>query len=170
MIKRAPHIQLRRAWFRMLRREDGAALVEFGLLLPVCLLFFAIAIEGSRTFWSYQSVISGVRDASRYVGRATASNICTVGGDLNGLTATVETIVRNKSDGSSLFPSSITVSSVTPSLTCVSGSYRLTQTPIGTVTAVLEITYPFQSIFALVGASLPSATTSVTDSSRIFGA
>ena len=53
---------------RSLRRsEDGAVLVEFGLLLPTFVLFFAMAVEGSRTFWSYQATISGVRDAARYV-------------------------------------------------------------------------------------------------------
>ena len=55
---------------RFAEREDGAALVEFALLLPIFLLLFAMAVEGSRTFWSYQTAIAGVRDAARYVARA----------------------------------------------------------------------------------------------------
>jgi len=165
-------ISRRRVLFpaRFARDEDGAALVEFGLLLPTFLLFFAMAIEGSRTFWSYQAVISGVRDAARFVGRAAASEICTTGGNLSGMTDRVTQIVRETSDGAALFPSSITVGSVTPSLTCISGDYRLTQTPIGTVTAQLQISYPFQAVFALVGVTLAPVTTTVTDRSRIFGA
>ncbi|MDJ0629612.1 MAG: TadE/TadG family type IV pilus assembly protein [Rhodobacter sp.] len=155
---------------RLFRSEDGGALVEFGLLLPTFLLFFAVALEGARTFWSYQATISGVRDAARYVGRATPSNICTTGGSLSGMTGTVTAIVQQTSSGNAIFPSSITVNSVTPTLTCIAGSYRLTQTPIANVTAVLQISYPFQSMFAFMGATLPPVTTSVTDSSRIFGA
>lgn len=155
---------------RMRRSEDGGALVEFGMLLPTFLLFFAVAIEGARTFWSYQATISGVRDAARFVGRAVPSNICSEGGNLSGMTDTVTSIVQDTSSGDALFPSSITVSSVTPSLTCIIGSYRLDQTPIATVTAVLQISYPFQSVFAFMGMTLAPVTTSVTDSSRIFGA
>lgn len=155
---------------RMRRDEDGSALVEFGLLLPMMLLFFALAIEGGRTFWSYQTTIAGVRDAVRYAGRAAPSNICTEGGSLDGMTDKLTAIVRNASDGAALFPSSISVVSVTPSLTCISGTYRLNQTPVATVTASLQITYPFASVFGLFNIALPTANTSVTDSSRIFGA
>ena len=156
---------------RSLRRsEDGAVLVEFGLLLPTFVLFFAMAVEGSRTFWSYQATISGVRDAARYVGRSAQSNLCIVGGDVSNMTATVTSIVRNTSEGATLFPSSVTVTSVTPSLTCVTGNFRLNQTPVVTVTAKLEITYPFASVFSFLNVSLPTVSTSVSDSSRVFGA
>ncbi len=161
---------LRRHLAALRRSDEGAALVEFGLLLPTFLLFFAVAVEGARTFWSYQATISGVRDAARFVGRAAPSNICTTGGSLSGLTAEVTAIVRETTSGDALFPSSITVNSVTPTLTCIAGGYRLTQTPIANVTATLQIAYPFQSVFAFLGTTLPPVTTSVTDSSRIFGA
>ena len=157
--------------FQSLRRsEDGAVLVEFGILLPTFILFFAMAVEGSRTFWSYQATISGVRDAARYVGRSAQSNLCTAGGDVTNLTAKVTSIVRDTSEGATLFPSSITITSVTPTLTCVSGSFRLTQTPLATVTANLEITYPFAAVFSFLNVSLPTVSTSVSDTSRVFGA
>ena len=39
------------AQLRRLRRdEDGSALVEFGLILPMILIVFAVTIEGSRLF------------------------------------------------------------------------------------------------------------------------
>ena len=79
-------------------------------------------------------------------------------------------VVRNASDGTALFPPSITVDSVVPSLTCVTGDYRMQQTPIVTVTAQLTITYPFGQLFQFVGVALPTVQTSISDSSRIFGA
>jgi len=159
---------------RNLRRlksdTDGAALVEFGMLLPVMLLFFAMAIEGSRFFWSYQSAIAGVRDASRFVGRSVPSDICQTGGNLNGYTVVIWDIVRKTSSGNAMFPNSISINYVTTDLECVTGTYRLDQTPIATVSVEMEITFPFQGVFGLFGVNMEPITTSVTDSTRIFGA
>lgn len=158
--------QLRRA-----RRDDeGAALVEFGLLLPTLLLFFAVAVEGSRLFWSYQSTIAGVRDAARFVGRSAPSNICDTGGNLNSYNAVVLNIVRDTSSGASVFPGSIEVTEAASTLTCVAGPYRLDETPIATVTATLQIAYPFSGVFGFFGVTLDPVTTSVTDRTRVFGA
>lgn len=154
---------------RLVRDDAGAALVEFGLLLPTLLLFFALVIEGSRTFWSYQAVIAGVRDATRYVGRAEMSDACTTGADIARWTAKATTIVRETSDGGAIFPASITVGSVTPSLVCVSGGFRGGQVPVVTVTANLDITYPFSGLFKLAGISLGAVKTSVSDSTRVYG-
>ena len=155
---------------RLRRDDEGSALVEFGLILPVCLLFFGVAIEGARTFWAYQTVISGVRDAARFVGRAAPNNICTNGGSLSGYSNTITQIVRDTREGNTLFPASIRVDSVTANLNCVAAGLRVPQTPVATVTATLSIDYPFKDVFALIGATLPDVTTTVTDSSRIFGA
>lgn len=168
MIPLFSHVRV--ALARLKRSDDGTALVEFGMILPMILIVFAVTIEGSRLFWSYQATIAGVRDAVRYVGRSAQTDICENGGNLNDWSETLAEIVRETSTGSALFPSSITVNSVDATLTCVTGNYRLLNTPIVTVTAVLHITYPFQSIFDFVGAPLLDATTYVTDSSRIFGA
>jgi len=162
--------KLRNGAKRWRRDDDGAALVEFALALPMILVMFAVMIEGSRLFWSYQATIAGVRDAARYVGRSVQTNICADGGSLAGWSGTLEGIVRETSTGSALFPSSITVSSVDASLQCFSGNFRLAETPIVTVTAVLNITYPFESVFEWAGIELLTTTTTVTDSSRIFGA
>lgn len=155
---------------RIRREEEGSALVEFGMILPVCLLFFGVAIEGSRTFWAYQTVISGVRDAARYVGRAAPNNICATGGSLQGYTDRLMQIVSETQHGNTLFPASITVDSVTANLTCVNAGLRVAETPVAVVTATLSIEYPFKQVFELVGGSLPKVTTTVTDSSRVFGA
>ncbi len=153
-----------------LRRDDsGVALVEFGLILPLMLLFFALAIEGGRTFWAYQTAIAGVRDAARYVSHATPSNVCSTGGNLNGLNTKVTDIVKKNISGTSAFPGQITIVSVTPLLTCVSGTYRLTPTPVVTVTATMTIAYPFSGLFTLSGQTAAGVTTTVTDRARIFG-
>jgi len=133
-------------------------------------LFFAVSIEGGRLFWSYQSTIAGVRDAARFVGRSAPSNICDAGGNLDSYNPLVLNIVRDTSTGSSLFPGSIEVTGATSTLTCISGSYRLDETPIATVTATLRIAYPFSGVFDLFGLALKPMTTSVTDRTRVFGA
>lgn len=156
---------------RLRRADDGAALVEFALVLPILLLIFGTIMEGSRTFWSYQATIAGVRDATRYVGRSEQTGICDGGsGSLAGWEDELTDIVRNASDGTPLFPSTITVARVTPELTCVTGNYRLARVPMATVTAELRITYPFAGLFALVGLTLPTVNTVVSDTGRIFGA
>lgn len=161
-----------RGYFRRLRRDDqGAALVEFGMVLPVMLVMFGLTIEAGRTFWSYQATIAGVRDATRYVGRSEQTGVCNdASPTLSGWNAKVTDIVRNASDGTALFPSTITVGRVTADLTCVTGNYRLAQVPMATITAELQITYPFAGLFALVGVGLPTVDTVVTDTGRIFGA
>lgn len=162
--------KLRQSVKRLRRDDDGAALVEFGIALPMILLLFAVMIEGSRLFWSYQATIAGVRDATRYVGRTVQTDICTSGGDLSGWSGRLEDIVRETAGGSALFPTTITITSVDATLECFTNGLRLDQTPVATVTAVLNVTYPFQSLFELVGVELLGTTTTVTDSSRIFGA
>ncbi len=157
---------------RFAKNDDGAIIVEFGLVLPVMLLMLAVTLESARLMWSYQSVIAGVRDASRYLSRVTPSDICSSGGSVAGLATTLKAIVeddRNTSDGKILFPPNITVNSVTPSLTCVSGTYRMNPAPVGTVSANITIQFPLGGILSLFGTGASSVTTDVSDTSRIFG-
>lgn len=163
-------LTLRTRIARFRKADEGSALVEFALAVPLCLLFFAVAIEGARTFWAYQTVISGVRDAARFIGRATPNNICTQGGTLADWDATATRIVRETRAGNTLFPASITVTGVSSELECITDEFRLDQTPIATVTAVLNIQYPFAGVMALFGTTDTTITTVVTDRSRIFGA
>lgn len=154
---------------RLLRDESGAALVEFAILLPMLLLLFAVIIEGGRLMWSYQSAAAGVRDAARYLARVAPSNICSQGGSVTAYTADLEAIVRNSINGDSLFPSGITVNSVTPGLACIAGDFRVSPAPVAQVTANLTVTFPFAGLFGLAGGSLATVTTTITDQSRVFG-
>lgn len=157
--------------FSYLRRQDsGTALVEFAILLPMLLLLFAVTIEGGRMFWAYQNVAAGVRDATRYVARAAPISLCETGDDIALiLVGLAEDIVRNSLDGTSPFPTSITVVSVTASHTCIPGIFRVSPAPVVQITAVLEITFPFASVFNFAGQSLGTITTSIFDQSRIYG-
>lgn len=154
---------------RFLRDSTGAALVEFAILLPMLLVVFAVIVDGGRLMWSYQTAAAGVRDAARYLARATPSNVCSGSRSVASLTARLEGIVRNSIDGNALFPSGITINSVTPSLTCVTGTYRVSPAPVAQVTARLTVTFPLGDLFSLFDESLGTVTTTITDQSRVFG-
>lgn len=155
---------------RFRRDEAGAALVEFAIVLPMLLLIFGVIIEGGRLFWSYQATIAGVRDAARYLARAAPTNICATGGSVVGYSGQLTTIVQQSSSGASLFPQSISVTSVTPSYVCVTGAYRGGTVGIATVTANLTVTFPFAGVFTFFGGNaLGTINTSVTDRNRIYG-
>jgi hypothetical protein len=153
---------------RLARSESGAVLVEFALVFPIMLLFFAVIVESSRLMWSYQMAIEGVRDAGRYLARIAPVDICP-SGSVAGYATTLRDIVEDDIAGGGLFPPLVTVNSVTPSVSCVAGSYRTDPAPIATVSASLTITFPLGSIFGLFGSALTSVTTTVTDSARIYG-
>lgn len=156
---------------RLLRDEDGVALVEFAIVLPLLLLLFGVIIEGGRMMKSYQGANAGVRDATRYLARIVPSSICESGGSLTGYTTQLENIVRNSIDGNSILGSGIVVTSVEPSLSCIGavGEYRVSPAPVAQVTATMTITFPFSGLFELADSSLGDLTTKITDQSRIFG-
>jgi hypothetical protein len=151
--------------------QSGAAIVEFAIALPLLLLLFAMIVEGGRMMWSYQTTAAGVRDAARYLARVAPHDICASGGSVSGYSATLLGIVRNASSGTALFPSGITVTGVTPSLTCIGGNnLRNSPAPIVRVRANLTITFPFASVFGFAGGSdLTTLNTSITDESKVYG-
>ena len=160
---------VRRCISRFLADEDGVALVEFAITLPMMMLVFAVIIEGSRMMLSYESAINGVRDATRYLARITAPDICTTGGSVAGEATKLKTLIVQASSGASIFVSDVTIGTVTPTYRCVSGTYRGGSVPVAQVTAQLTITFPFAGIFTFVGGSRPTIATTVTDQARVFG-
>ncbi|MDD9920686.1 MAG: pilus assembly protein [Boseongicola sp.] len=151
------------------RDTRGASLVEFGIVLPFMLLMLALMIEAGRFMWSYQVAVEGVRDAGRYLARIAPVDICQTGGTVSGYSPTLLGMVRNNNSGSTLFPQYVTVNSVTASHTCVSGTYRISPTPVGTVTANMTIQFPFAGITSIFGDSMTTLTATISDQSRIFG-
>ncbi|SDL42044.1 TadE/TadG family type IV pilus assembly protein [Aliiruegeria lutimaris] len=154
---------------RFARSENGAQLVEFAIVLPLMLVIFAVIIEGGRLMWSYQATNSGVRDATRYLARVVPSDICSSSASVADWQSAVETIVRESSSGDAFFPTGITITAVTPSLSCHTGSYRVPVVAVAQVTANLTVTFPFAGVFELVSGNLSTISTSVSDQSRIFG-
>jgi Flp pilus assembly pilin Flp len=162
-----------RATLTRLRRfaddESGAHLVEFAIVLPIMLLVFAMIVEGARLMWSYQTVVAGVRDATRFLARVAPRDICDAGSGVEDYEETLTDIVRNANEGGSILPSGVSVIAVLPSLTCYEGDYRSYTAPIVTVRANVEVTFPFSGLFSLVGGNRPMLETSVTDQSRVYG-
>ncbi len=155
------------------RAEDGAVLVEFAMVLPMMLLVFAVIIEGSRMMFAYQSVIGGVRDATRYLARVAPGDICATGGSLTGHAPKLMTIVAQSTTGGAILPGAVTVTAVTPSLACIgtAGTYRVSPAPVATVSAQLQINLPFSGLLSFFGGqAATSITTTVSDSAKVFGA
>ena len=83
---------------RWRREEDGANAVEFVILLPIMLLLLVGVVNGGRIYWNYQSAVAGVRDAARYIARATNNDVCVAGGSTfsnAAASATATTIISN---------------------------------------------------------------------------
>ncbi|QFT58099.1 TadE-like protein [Sulfitobacter sp. THAF37] len=151
------------------RDESGAALVEFGMLLPTLLLFVGLCVEGTRTYWSYQTTITGVRDATRYLSRVVDRDICQNGGSVTVWNDKLTEIVRTSQSGEGVFPRAVSVSGVSASLSCRNSGLRGGATGVATVSASLQIGVPFASLFSLAGVDATSVSTNVTDSTRILG-
>ena len=163
--------ELRLGFSRFCRREDGAALVEFAISLPLILILTFLSVNSMRLFWSYQAAIAGVRDATRYLARIAPADLCTSGGSVTGYAGQLETIVETTISGAALFPAGVTVTSLTPTLTCVTSlGLRQASVPVATVSANLSIAMPFSQILQVIGAT-PAATinTTVRDQARVYG-
>lgn len=154
---------------RFARSEDGAAVVEFAICLPVMILFFGLIIECGRLYWGYQSAVSGVRDATRYLARTAPIEICQTGGSLGSRGTALKTMIENDRSGSSVFPSQVSVNSVTVTHNCVAGSFRTSPAPVATVAAQVTIQFPLGFLLDMFQMPITSLTTTVTDSSRIYG-
>ena len=149
--------------------QSGAALVEFALVFPLMLLFFAFVMETGRVLWTYQIAVSGVRDAGRYLARIAPIDICLTGGSLSGYATSLQAIVEDDLGGDGIFPASVTINSVAPSIACYAGSYRTDPAPVATVSASMTVTFPLASVFTLFTNAPTTFTTVITDQSRVFG-
>lgn len=62
----------------LLREEEGAAVVEFALVLPIFFLIVFGIIDFGRAFYTVNNIISAVREGSRY-GAILAAPMSTTG-------------------------------------------------------------------------------------------
>ena len=149
--------------------QNGDALVEFGLVIPILFLFLAVVIDGGRMAWIYQTASYGVRDAARMVARVAPSDLCS-GGNVAVYDAMVTEIVTNSISDMSVIPNAARVIDVTPTLDrCVTGGYRNGTAAIVQVSAEIEIDYIWGGVFGLFGSALGPLTTEVRDQSRVYG-
>lgn len=166
---------------------SGTALVEFVIVFPMMILFFAIIVEFGRLYWGYQSVVAGVRDAARYVARVGPVDVCvtdSAGGDLLPYLVAVDAddieamIEEERVGGTSVLPSqfAVDVDGVSATYACpaadsssVTWEYRTPEIPLATVSVQVTMQFPLGSLFSLFGDGLGSVTTTVSDDARIFG-
>lgn len=160
---------LARSASRFRRDESGAQLVEFAMVLPLMLLFFAVTIEGARMMWSYQTVVAGVRDATRYLARIAPREICDTGPAIDSYHDQLFALVTTAHPGDALFPSGIEVTGLDQTLDCSATGFRADIAPIVEVTASLEVTFPFARVFRFWGGDLGTLDTWVSDQSRVYG-
>jgi Flp pilus assembly protein TadG len=126
-------------------RQDGQAVVEFVVILPVLLLVLLAIYQFGQVFVNYMDVTSAAREGARKAAVSRSAGTCSV---VDGLA-----VASAKAAGSDLNASNLTV---TVTRTCTNNSYA--QSTDVTVTA----TYPYSiNIMGVVVSSgtLSSATT-----------
>jgi Flp pilus assembly protein TadG len=162
--------RFRSTWFRRFRRsEDGVAVVEFVLSVPLMILIFAIVMEFGRLFLGYQSTVSGVRNASRYLARVAPIDICDTGGSLSTYETMLKAMIEKDHQANSVLPTKFTVTEVDATYICAVGTYRISPAPVATVAAQITVEFPFGFMFSLFGTPLGTLSTAVSDTSRILG-
>jgi Flp pilus assembly protein TadG len=156
---------------RFRHAEDGTALVEFAVSLPLILVVSFGTIDSMRLFWSYQAAVAGVRDAARYVARVAPADICDTGGSLAGFQTQLRTIIDSTIDGGALYTGGVTIANVTATLTCEGTlGLRQAQVPVARVSADMSIVMPFTEVFRIVGGSgFGTLTTRIVEDARVFG-
>ncbi len=167
---------------RFQRREDGVALVEFALFLPVFLLAFFVVVEFGRTFFSYQGALSGVRDATRFAARTMDHTVCEGRGDDFGEViaegsaatpdATYQIVERNLLNEVDLLPTNVRIDRTFTSYRCVvqPGDFRNDEIAIATVMARIVIVLPLGGVLEFNGRPLlENITTEIFDESRMYG-
>ena len=170
---------------RFRQDQDGSALVEFAISLPLILVVSFGTIESMRLFWSYQAAVAGVRDAARYVARVAPDDICTTPVDLAvhlaGLTDPVDVTAiidsarildpTDPADDGALYTAGVTFANVSATVTCVvTPGLRQAQTPVVRVTADMSIPMPFTEVLSLVGGSgFGTLTARIVEDARVYG-
>ena len=162
---------------RFFRKEDGVALVEFAIFLPLFLLSFFVIVEFARVFFSYQGAVTGVRDAARYMARVAPAGICEGAGGAGGIFSSSTTtqsayvnptiagtsrtdapyqiVWRNIDNEVGLLPTNIFLDDVRAVYRCVvptvAGTYRQEEVPVVIVAADIRIVLPLIGLIELNG-------------------
>lgn len=116
------------------RKERGAVIVEFAIVLPILLFMMLATAEFGRAFFQYNTLTKAVRDGARYAAaNALAGSLGTL--DVNAITTeTQQLVVYGNAGGAgmallpNLAPADVTVTNPSGDLVVVQASY--TYTPI----------------------------------------
>lgn len=154
---------------RFKRSESGVAVLEFVIVMPMTFLLFALLLDFGRIFWGYQSVIAGVRDATRYLARVAPVDICVTGGSLSSFEPTLLNIVAESAQGTSVLPGGFRVNSVDADFTCFTGAYRTSPAAVASVTANIDVEFMLGRWFGIAGDELGAFSATVTDASKVYG-
>jgi len=85
---------------RVLRDQDGSALIEFTVMAPVLLTLVLGIAELGRFLYQYQMVLEGLRDAGRYLARLDANDTTNQGNAANlATTGTIDGSGDSRVDG-----------------------------------------------------------------------
>lgn len=152
----------------LLRDDNGSALVEATIIIPVLLVLVFGVFEFSNLFWQQQLVSAGVRDAARYLARS-----------INPTTSVAETAAENLAVTGSVLGGTPRAPGWSPSDVSVSfkeiensagiggrGSYRGPQV-IQVVTVSTSYAHPSLGFLDYLG--LPNLIIHISHSERITG-
>jgi len=121
------------------RHSNGTAIVEFVIVLPICLMLIIASAEFGRGFMQYNTLTQGVRDGARYLaGRALFGSTGTVVISGGLATETQNLVVYGNSFGAG--------SPILPGLTTAD----VTVADMGGGNVAVSATYPYNPIFAFV--------------------
>ncbi len=155
------------------RDDNGSALVEAAIVIPVLLTVFLGVFEFSALFWEQQLISSGVRDAARYLSRCLG--VSERSDCLNVSETAVEEAAKNLAVYGSISGGTVTrvpdwaVDEVKISFATIDnagGTYRGPPT-IRTVTVSTTYTHPSLGFLGYLG--LPNLSFSVSHQERVAG-
>jgi len=120
-------------------RTKGAAIVEFVIVLPICLILIMATAEFGRVFIQYNTLTKSVRDGVRYVAANALvgqTGVVSINGALQAQTQNLVVYGNIAGTGSALLPD-LTTSAVT-----VAGA--------GGGNVSVSVAYPYASIFVFI--------------------
>ncbi len=120
-------------------RTKGAAIVEFVIVLPICLILIMATAEFGRVFIQYNTLTKSVRDGVRYVAANAlvgSTGVVSINGAVQAQAQNLVVYGNTAGTGSALLPD-LTTSAVT-----VAG--------VGGGNVSVSVAYPYASIFVFI--------------------
>ena len=122
-----------------LSRSKGVAIVEFIIVLPICLILIMATAEFGRAFLQYNTLTKSVRDGVRYVASNAlvgSTGVVTINGTVQAQTQNLVVYGNTAGTGSAILPG-LTTGAVTVA------------SP-GASNVSVSVAYPYGSIFVFV--------------------